>query len=125
MSNNKIIEFICGSKGKPFVVHFVTGVQVENEPLEMIEVTVYFLIAASEDDARKKANAMIGILSDVYRNSQGQVIKSDCKRILSIEEIDYIDDDGTIEFGGIIFSSQTSIEDLYEGSVRKDLPCLD
>ena len=69
---------------------------------------------------------MINSLSESYRNSQGEVVTIECKGIHSVEEVDYVDDKGRIELGGVLFTGQTSIDDLVEGSRdRQDLPSLD
>ncbi|MBT5020550.1 DUF4288 domain-containing protein [bacterium] len=124
--SNSIIESISRSEGIPFVVQFVSEVTVGTEGKGIIQMSSFFLTASSEDDARKQGMSMINTLSESYRNSQGEVVTIECKGVHSVEELDYVDDNGRIELGGVLFTGETSINDLTEGSNdRQDLPSLD
>jgi len=123
---NPIIESISRSKGIPFVVQFVSVIVVGTEGRGIIQISSFFLTASSEADARDQGLSMTNSLSESYRNSQGEVVTIECKGIHSIEELDYVDDNGRIELGGVLFAGETSITDLMEGSdQRHDLPLLD
>lgn len=124
--SNPIIEFIGHSTGIPYVVQFVSAVTVGTGSRGIIQISSFFLTAKSEDHARKKGLSMMSSLSGSYRNSQGDVVNIECKGIHSIEELDYVDDNGRIELGGVLFTGETSVNDLTErAKTRRDLPLLD
>lgn len=112
--------------GIPFVIKFVSLMTVASAKKSVIQITPFFLTASSEGDVREQARSMISSLSESYRNSEGEVVTVECKGIHSVEELDYVDVNGFVELGGVLFSDETSVNDLLEElAVRQDIPLLD
>jgi len=122
---NTLIEYFRSLPGIPFVVQFVTVLNVEGQDTAT-QITSYLIVANSEEEAQEMASAMLESLSDSYRNSEGTVVRAKCLGIHSLEAIDYADSDGKLELGVFQFSRSTIPEQLIsEPLERDDLPLLD
>ena len=109
---HSVTGFLRGLSAKPFVVQFVTALTVGDNEEPVTQITSYLISAGSESEARAVAQGMIESLSDSYRNSDGNAVAARCIGIHSVDELDYVDDDGRLELGVV----------LQTGARWKDLP---
>ena len=122
---NEPIDFFRSMSKPPFVVQFILRLSVEALNHTALQVCTYLITADSLMSARERAQAMIPSLNDSYRNSNGNVVHVSCVGIHSIEKLEYVDSDDTLNLACFQFSNTTTINDLiHEQPERNDLPPL-
>lgn len=122
--NEKTRSWFKESTKKCFVVQFVTSLTVGISKDIVTRITSYLFSADSEAMACSEAKKIIDLLSDSYKNKNGEIVVEKCIGIHSVNEIDYVSDDGWLELGVIQFSQATRPENLIQDE-RNDLPLLD
>lgn len=123
---NSVATFLRDLPANPYIVQFVLSLNVEGNSQSAVQITTYLIPTSSKQAAKESALQMVESLSESYRNSNGEPVTVKCVGLHSIEEADYVDDDGRIPLGVVQFSNTTSPNNLLqEHSHRNDLPLLD
>ncbi|MFK7789283.1 MAG: hypothetical protein AB8C95_07320 [Phycisphaeraceae bacterium] len=124
---SSIYDYFSNHKEPLFVAQFVSSISVEGVADQAIAINVFVIAADSIDAAWQKADSMIETLSDQCRNSEGQVVHSECRGISSVDEL-FIGNsegqEGELQIDSFTFSSKTTIRHLLDNS-RGDLPPID
>ena len=123
--NQEALDLLHGVREKAFVACFASSIVVEGRGEQAVDLAFHLIPAASEAEARRIAERIQPRLGDATHNAEGRVVETTCRHIYSVLEADFVDLDGTLDLGGIVFTPATRIEHLAPGSQRPDLRGLD